>query len=303
MARVLLLFGLFFLTLVARAQAFTIESITVTTGTTNKLAFTTQPSSSTISGNTFAQQPVVTIQDAAGNTITTATDLITLSLTTGTGTLGGTLSMNAVKGVADFSGKGLNINQTGTDKVLTASATGLTSATTTPAFTITAALAIRDSYQGGIIFYIFVGGDTGYVAGQTHGLIAATEDQSAGIIWAIAGNQAITVPAPGATGIVIGTGKANTDAIIAQNGAGSTYAAGLAKAYTGGGYSDWYLPSKDELNQLYLNKVAIGGFAGSGYWSSTEFGADNAWNQNFRVGSQSQNGKTSIERVRAVRAF
>ena len=303
MARVLLLFGLFFLTLVARAQAFTIESITVTTGTTNKLAFTTQPSSSTISGNTFAQQPVVTIQDAAGNTITTATDLITLSLTTGTGTLGGTLSMNAVKGVADFSGKGLNINQAGTDKVLTASATGLTSATTTLALTITAPLAIGDSYQGGIIFYIFVDGDPGYVAEETHGLIAAEADQTpsdSGIIWAIVAKQGTAV---GGTGIEIGKGKANTDAIIAQNGEGITYAAGLARAYNRGGYNDWYLPSKDELGKLYLTKGVVGGFADFYYWSSTEVGADNAWLQLFSVGDQRQGSKAYTGRVRAVRAF
>ena len=110
--------------------------VTVSSGIASKLAFTTQPSASTVSGVAFAQQPVVTIQDAAGNTVTDAINPITLSLTTGEGTLGGTLSMEAVNGVADFSGKGVNINQAGTDKVLTASATGLTSATTTPAFSI-----------------------------------------------------------------------------------------------------------------------------------------------------------------------
>ncbi len=306
MARVLLLFGLFFLTLVARAQAFTIESITVTTGTsTNKLAFTTQPSASTMSGVAFAQQPVVTIQDAAGTTITTATDLITLSLTTGTGTLGGTLSMNAVKGVADFSGKGLNINQAGTDKVLTASATGLTSATTTLALTITAPLAIGDSYQGGIIFYIFVDGDPGYVAEETHGLIAAEADQTpsdSGIIWAIVAKQGTAV---GGTGIEIGKGKANTDAIIAQNGEGITYAAGLARAYNGGGYNDWYLPSKDELDKLYNAKVsgAVVGFADAAYWSSTEYSQFMARFQFFQDGFPYWMEKTSNFRVRAVRAF
>ncbi len=112
------------------------------------LVFTTQPSASTASSTAFATQPVVTIEDANGNTVTTGSDstaTITLSLTTGTGTLGGTVSMNAVAGVANFAGKGLNINRSGSDKVLTASATltqsGAVTTTTSPAFTITASAA------------------------------------------------------------------------------------------------------------------------------------------------------------------
>ena len=196
--------------------------------------------------------------------------------------------------------------------MLTASATGLTSATTTPAFTITAVPAIGDSYQGGIIFYIFGSSDPGYVAGQTHGLIAATVNQSTvnGIIWATGqfgspntGNCVTTVPAPGATAEGIGTGKANTYAIIAQNGDGSTYAAGLARAYTGGGYTDWYLPSKDELNKLYLNRDAVGGFAVDYYWSSTEIKEYSAWGQSFESVDQNEYNKLIRLRVRAVRSF
>ena len=70
------------------------------------------------------------------------------------------------------------------------------------------------------------------------------------------------------------------------------------------GYSDWYLPSKDELNKLYLNRTAIGGFAAAYYWSSSEIKYDVAWVQNFNSGSPiSNNYKYYADHVRAVRAF
>jgi hypothetical protein len=67
--------------------------------------------------------------------------------------------------------------------------------------------------------------------------------------------------------------------ILLQGGTATSYAAGLARAYSGGGYNDWYLPSKDELNKLYLNQVTIGGFADATYWSSTgdDWDVFNAW--------------------------
>jgi hypothetical protein len=68
------------------------------------------------------------------------------------------------------------------------------------------------------------------------------------------------------------------------------------------GYSDWYLPAKDELNQLYQAKSAVGGF-GAFYWSSTEGSAGIAWGQNFGGGSQVSSFKVSGWRVRPVRAF
>ena len=115
---------------------------------------------------------------------------------------------------------------------------------------------------------------------------------------------------PGAHGTAIGTGAANTTAIIAQNGAGVTYAAGLARAYAAGGYSDWCLPSKDELNQLYLNRAAIGGFHTAidspYYWSSSQdegAGHFGAWDQGFASGAQTHGDKDDKGRVRAVRAF
>ena len=165
-------------------------------------------------------------------------------------------------------------------------------------------LAIGDACGGGTVAYILQSGDPGYDANVQHGLIAATADQTpsgSGIRWALPGYWPTSVP--GGTGTAIGTGAANTNAIIAQNGAGSTYAAGLARAYAGGGYSDWFLPSKDELNKLHLNRAAIGGFANAFYWSSSEYNAGQAWPQIIGNGLQYFTPKGWAYRVRAVRAF
>jgi hypothetical protein len=142
--------------------------------------------------------------------------------------------------------------------------------------------AIGDTYGGGIVAYILVSGDPGYDPAVQHGLIAATSDQSTGIIWAIAAYQSTSVTG---TLTTLGSGSTNTDKIIAQNGAGTTYAAGLAHAYKGGGFNDWYLPSKDELNKLYFNKVSIGNFAAGYYWSSSESNANASVGQDFSDGS------------------
>ncbi len=70
-----------------------------------------------------------------------------------------------------------------------------------------------------------------------------------------------------------------------------------------GGFSDWHLPTKGELNELYKKRSVVGGFAGDYYWSSTEDGAGNAWYQYFDGGGQNQFDKSLSGRVRAVRAF
>jgi hypothetical protein len=71
------------------------------------------------------------------------------------------------------------------------------------------------------------------------------------------------------------------------------------------GYRDWFLPNKEQLNQLYLNKLAVGGFVDNHYyWSSTEYNEDIAWLQNFTNGTHYVISKTyGLDRVRAVRAF
>jgi len=69
------------------------------------------------------------------------------------------------------------------------------------------------------------------------------------------------------------------------------------------GYSDWFLPSKDELNQLYLQKNVVGGFANDDYYSSSEYNASAAWFQYFGTGYQERDNKIDPDYVRAVRAF
>jgi hypothetical protein len=107
----------------------------------------------------------------------------------------------------------------------------------------------------------------------------------------------------------VDSGKKNTVLIIANQRYvfDTTYAARLCFEYsvTSGGttYADWYLPSKHELNLLYLQKGVVGGFAGSYYWSSTEDSTNNAWSQDFNSGSQSINGKANGFGVRSIRAF
>ena len=154
---------------------------------------------------------------------------------------------------------------------------------------VTNTLAIGDSYQGGIIFWLDATGQ--------HGLIAATADQSTGIMW---NNGSYTI-----TNVVrdgIGAGIYNTERIIVNQGVGS-YAAQLCANYQGGGYGDWYLPSKYELSLLYAQRTVIGGFDNTLYWSSNEFDVNQAWMQAFYVNHQTSLNKQTTGWVRAIRAF
>lgn len=150
-------------------------------------------------------------------------------------------------------------------------------------------LAIGQNYQGGIIFWLDATGQ--------HGLIAATADQSTEIQWYNGTYTTINAVRDG-----IGAGAYNTERIIAIQGAGS-YAAQLCANYQGGGYGDWYLPSKYELNLLYLQKTAVGGFAIAYYWSSSENVDIYSWALSFEDGNYTDVSTNSQLHVRAIRAF
>jgi hypothetical protein len=134
--------------------------------------------------------------------------------------------------------------------------------------------------------------------GGIKNLIARTADNSTGALWSQTFGTA--VPNPKATSNT--NGRSNTLAAYTQNTT-ATSAIQICYELNQGGYQDWYLPAKDELNCLFLNKVAIGGFASGNYWSSTEIDASNAWGQGFSDGIQVSVSKSVGDRVRCVRAF
>lgn len=154
---------------------------------------------------------------------------------------------------------------------------------------------VGDSGGGGVVAYILQSGDPGYIAGEIHGLISATSDQSIGSIW---GCMGILI---GGTSTSIGSGQMNTTAIV--NGCmNQSIAANVCNALILMDYSDWYLPSKDELEKLFLNQAVIGGFTADFYWSSSEDSSVTAWGHHF-TGAQNAFGKSNSYRVRAVRSF
>lgn len=163
---------------------------------------------------------------------------------------------------------------------------------------------IGQSYGGGIIFYVDGTGQ--------HGLIAAVSNQSDWIPWITGGSTQTTLN--GHTLAALGTGQANTNFMMAQPG----YTGGAAKVcddysvtVDGVTYSDWYLPSIDELTLLYNNRVAVGGFDVPGsslvYWSSSEYEYltnSSAWTIYFTwYAAISVGTKADPWNVRAIRSF
>ena len=156
----------------------------------------------------------------------------------------------------------------------------------------TCGLSIGDTHQGGIIFYLDATG--------CHGLVAKATDEAGTYQWSSTFLETWAY----ASGIY--GGAQNTKKSIARAIAESSTcpAASVCDNLVSGGYTDWYLPSKDELDMMYVNLhlQGLGNFNYS-YWSSTENGNAGAWLQVFNGGNQYYDYKHYTVSVRAVRAF
>ena len=183
---------------------------------------------------------------------------------------------------------------------------------------------------GGVVFYVSAtnftstGSDCGTAckyleAAPANWLAGTTGDPLRS--WATNVNSNQTTAVSGADGTAIGSGYQNSRDIVAQTGnVAASSAAVLAREYGGGSKSDWFLPSKDELNELckYARTQTTGdtaaicddtgtlrvGFSTDGYWSSSEGDLpDRSWGQIFINGHQGYGGKEDAFYVRPVRAF
>ena len=282
----------------------------------NNVASTTSTVSFTVNGSTTATATTTAQSLTVGTAMTSFTPLSPAGGTTPyvysyTGTLPTGLSFSASTGAV-----------TGTPTAAQSAANlvfsvhdannNVASTTSTVSFTVNSPLAFGDSYSGGKVAYILVEGDPGYDPSVQHGLIAATADQSettpyqaggTGRPWAVSLNYSVPLLN---TFSAIGTGSANTNEIIKANGANSTYAAGLCADYTvtesGIVYSDWYLPSLDELIKI-SPIITTPQYQPYYYWSSTQKANDEAFCVNPGQASLNYWYKRESCRVRAVRAF
>jgi hypothetical protein len=185
---------------------------------------------------------------------------------------------------------------------------------------------------GGTVFYV----DTEGRYSDFDYLEVAPADASSGVGWSTTTahcglladtdcqSEFVTTSGEALNYVAIGTGRAATATIVARHDAGgvakASYAAGVADAYTTATASDWFLPSKDELNEVCKYARNTGQAAGASaicsggtlrigfstdyyYWSSSEVDVDTAWSQSFDFGDQGYGFKGYTLYVRPVRAF
>ena len=197
-------------------------------------------------------------------------------------------AISAAKGLVLFNIT-LNTLQINEGDATTSNWVSLSSAATSPSY------SIGDVVNNGVVFHLFVDGETGYVSGENHGLVVAMSDV-ASVEWGCYGAGILL-----SLGAEIGDGFNNTNDILNDC---PTAPAALAARSLG---ADWFLPSINELKKIYDNKTtleAVDGFSpfSSYYWSSSDHDFNFAWRQNFFNG-QGLYYKDLTYNVRAVRAF
>ena len=153
--------------------------------------------------------------------------------------------------------------------------------------TFSNALYIGKSFGGGVIVYL----DDTY----QHGLIAANDDYSGTAAY---GCPTISIP----TVTAIGSGQSNTTAIVSGCTSGSV-AAQICDNLVSNSYSDWFLPSKDELNQLIIHKDVLTNWSGTLYWSSSQYDLSDAWSQYLVSGVVTHTYKNTGMFLRCMRTF
>jgi hypothetical protein len=308
---------------------FTVESSVPGTGTSLVVS---RASIGTAAGVAFSTQPQITIKDSNNNTVTTSNAVVTATISSG-GTLVGTRTATAIAGVATFNNLGIR-GFGGTAYTISYSVSGLISATqsVTPA-----AYAVGATGPGGGKIY-YVSNSSGFTCGTTLnekcyylevappalGLANWDTDtvNSVSRTWAQSPHRTTSVPNFGdlTTAQAIGYGYRNTRLIIDQgNTDPANSAAALAQSFSGGGFSDWFLPSRQELNELCKWQTASGctsvptnqntaagatGFVLGPYWSSSELSAtEGRSRENRQGGDQGGGAKSSSALVRPIRAF
>lgn len=164
---------------------------------------------------------------------------------------------------------------------------------------------------GGLVFY-----DKGYYSYGWRYLEAAPSDLGAYVFGYYRATDNSDYLSTG-TGYGIGSGRVNTEMLVETMGGEAysnddkdgvrtaDYVAKKCTDYEAGGYDDWFLPSEEELNQMYLKlkEQELGGISGEYYWSSSEYHAASAWLQTFFNGTQNSFTRGNAYRVRPVRAF
>jgi len=173
-----------------------------------------------------------------------------------------------------------------------------------------ASIALGSLHEGGYVFYVDETGQHGLVAAQAD--VTVSPSMGAGSTWYWASSNAGNAAEAGGT--EVGTGLENTLTMMLQAQDKEDFRAAYVchELVTADGYSDWFLPSKEELNLMYQNLrlQGIGGFVtsmndSSDYWSSSSVfnSSDDAWFINFGSGTAAEKVKTSNCRVRPIRAF